>query len=120
MFSSNQLLRNSLAVPHRTFPLAPRERVRRNVEQGPRFWGCDRGGAHKHAVHRGAASRSGVASKHNTLGTCSALHVRRGEGQCHGAGRRLPHSNSKTEKRETRDEKRGTRNGGQSSLIPAA
>ena len=99
--------------------------VRRNVEQGPRFSGCDRGGAHKHAGSRGAASRSGgpvergagaplagmrpwnrpgarrvrpyarlrgqiprgaplppydAPSKHNTLGTCSALRGRRVRG----------------------------------------
>jgi len=49
--------------------------------RGPDSWGCDRGGAHKHAGDCGAASRSGVASKHNTLGTCSALRGRRGEGR---------------------------------------
>ena len=43
----------------------------------PGFRGCDRGGAHKHAGNRGAASRGGVASKHKTLGTCSALSGRR-------------------------------------------
>jgi len=50
------------------------------LSRGPGFRGCDREGAHKHADQCGAASRSGVASKHNTLGTCSALRGRRGEG----------------------------------------
>ena len=43
----------------------------------PGFRGCDREGARKNADHCGAASRSGVASKHSTLGTCSALRGRR-------------------------------------------
>ena len=51
------------------------------LSRGPGFRGCDREGAHKHADQCGAASRSGVASKHNTLGTCSALRGRRGEGR---------------------------------------
>jgi len=63
-------------LPERTPPL-PLGEVRRNVEQGPHSWGCDREGARKHAINCGAASRSGVASKHNTLGTCSALRGRR-------------------------------------------
>ena len=42
----------------------PRKRGkgRRSAEQGPHSWGCDRGGAHKNAETRGAASRCGVAS----------------------------------------------------------
>ena len=36
--------------------------VRRNVEQGPHLWGCDRGGVHQHAEIRRAAFRCGVAS----------------------------------------------------------
>src|SRR5882762_9967688 len=47
----------------------------RSAEQGP-LRGCDRGGTHKHAHIRHDASRSGVASKHTTLGTCSALSGR--------------------------------------------
>ena len=36
----------------------PLQGARRNVEQGP-LWGCDRAGAHKHAVKSGAASHFG-------------------------------------------------------------
>jgi len=44
------------------------------LSRGPGFRGCDREGACKERVIPGALmSRSGVASKHTTLGTCSAL-----------------------------------------------
>ena len=51
------------------------------MSRGPGFRGCDRVGARKHAGNCGAASRFGVASKHETLGTCSTLRGRRGEGR---------------------------------------
>jgi hypothetical protein len=42
--------------------------------RGPGFRGCDRVGAFEERAILGALlSRSGVASKHTTLGTCSAL-----------------------------------------------
>jgi hypothetical protein len=64
-------------------PLSPGagERCAGTRNRGPGFRGCDREGAHKNADRCGAASRSGVASEHNTLGTCSALRGRRVRGQ---------------------------------------
>ena len=63
----------------KTNPLAPAsgERCAGTRSRGPVSWGCDRAGAHKHAGNCGAASRSGVASKHNSLGNRSALRGRR-------------------------------------------
>ena len=57
-------------------PFSPRRRCAGAWNRGPGFRGCDRGGARKHAGNLGAASRSWVASKHTTLGTCSALRGR--------------------------------------------
>ena len=53
--------------------------LRSGEREGVRDGGCDREG---HAGKCGAASRSGVASKHKTLGTCSALRGRRVRGNC--------------------------------------
>ena len=42
--------------------------------RGPGFRGCDRAGVHRTVGIGALMSRSGVASKHTPLGTCSALH----------------------------------------------
>jgi hypothetical protein len=71
-------------VDRKEFSLPLRGRCAETWSRGPDFRGCDREGARKHAGKRSAASCSKVASKHNALGTYSALRGRRvGVGHLH-------------------------------------
>ena len=73
---SRSMARRSNADPMRVSRVRSPKGPLFRLSTRPGFRGCDRGGARKHAGHCGTASRSGVASKHRTLGTCSALRGR--------------------------------------------